>query len=58
MFANLPPKKVKFADKKAGDKTVKILSLEKLPPKKKTKKGLNQQILKIMSGGSKKLYNY
>ena len=54
-----PPKKVTFADKKAGDKIVKILSREnptttkKTTNRKMTEKEYNQYL-----EGLRKLYNY
>ena len=54
-----PPKKVTFADKKAGDKIVKILSRKNPPTTKKTshkemtEKGYNQYLENL-----RKLYNY
>ena len=54
-----PPKKVTFADKKAGDKIVKILSPESVPATKKTsrrkmtEKEYNQYLENL-----RKLYNY
>ena len=47
------PKKVRFADKKAGDKIVKLLSRDSSKPsrKKMTQQEINNTVLQIMSGG-------
>ena len=54
-----PPKKVTFADKKVGDKIVKILFRENPPTTKKTthKKMTEKEYSQYMEG-LRKLYNY
>ena len=49
-----PPSPPPKTSKKAGDKVVKILSKTNVSVPKKTRKDLDQQILKIMSGRGKK----
>ena len=58
-----PPKKVtfepsSFADKKAGDKIVKILSRENPPASKKTSRRMTEKEYKQYLENLRKLYNY
>ena len=58
-----PPKKVtfepsSFADKKAGDKIVKILSRENPPTSKKTSRRMTEKEYKQYLENLRKLYNY
>ena len=50
-----PPSPPPKTSKKAGDKVVKILSKSNVSVPKKTRKDLDQQILKIMNGRGKKI---
>ena len=54
----LPPKKVTFADKKAGDKIVKILSRENPPTSKKTSRKMKEKEYNQYLQNLRKLYNY
>lgn len=54
-----PPKKVTFADKKAGDKIVKMLSRENPPTTKKTShKKMTEKEYNQYLENLRKLYNY
>ena len=54
-----PPKKVTFADKKAGDKIVKIRSSESIPATKKTThKKMTEKEYNQYLENFRKLYNY
>ena len=59
-LAPQPPKKVSFADKKAGDKIVKILSRENPPTTKKTtsQKKMTEKEYNQYLENLRKLYNY